>query len=140
MANERSKKAITRIIKDHREWLNNSADGVRKSGLNGVESELAKGGVATVKVISVDLEQLSIYHATRGLIALIDGLPDGWRHIDTAVRYRYWCIKLNSSAYFKQATIPQLGSVRELTYHTRIPALLVCYNAVVTGVEGWQAE
>ncbi len=140
MANEHSKRAITRIIKDHRDWLNSSADGVRKSGLDGVESELAKGGVAAIKVISVDLEQLSMYHAIRGLIALIDGLPDGWHHIDTAVRYRYWCIKLNSSAFFKQTTLPQLGSVRQLTYHTRIPALLLCYSAVVAGLEQWQAE
>jgi hypothetical protein len=140
MAQDRNKRLIQQTIKALRQGMPQWADDQERDARSGADSGLQEGGFRAVKVLPVDLGQLSAAYAVRGTLDLLDGKSAGWKSVDMSASFCYWEVKLHAKAFFWSAAKGRPQDVFPFTAtHTCRTAHLLAYS-IIFGLNDWEAE
>lgn len=140
MENPGPQSRVQQAIAENREWLEKNGADCRARALVRVEEELQNVGSRSIRLLSSDLDSLSLFYGARGVIGVLDDLANGWGDVDMAALYAFWEMKLFVDGL---RLCSALGPEWECGYPTSSSlcraSQLLAY-ALLVGWNAWQHE
>jgi hypothetical protein len=126
-----SKRAIDKVIGQHRKWIRDIAPEVYEETLEWLAMGLQDRSLVSLSQIAGSLLGVASWHGVKGTLAVYDGDQRGWGEIHVSCQCRLWSATLDAIAFRRLAATPKL------TLHVPRVACLLCY-AIACELHTWR--
>lgn len=130
---EESAALVKNCVKDHRYWIKNNGEQIRRDDEEGIRTRLGVSDYNVVKVIPNALSRLGLYHGANGVIVVIDGAATGWEAVDRSIAYRWWEVRFAAAVALMQIrpNHPEpFNEFNSLRHEMPVLTGLLCYAIV----------
>jgi len=116
-------------IQEHRDWLRIDGGRTLKRDSLYLEADLKCGTVAALERLPASLNGLALHHGINGLVALVDGDPQGWQDLSASMDYYGLMVKARERLWTLKPEGVRASQNLNLTNSIEAAAGLACVSS-----------
>jgi hypothetical protein len=132
----KAQRILDALTKAHRDWVQKNLNHIWERDSSDLNDKLNGNSLQDLTACSFDLGSISLCHATKGIVSLLDGDTGAWELLNRACLFQYWSARIDFDVYFRTKFLAQYGPL-PMTHRTKRVAHILAFS-LARGLDDWQ--